>query len=220
MHSFAGSDVVAAHQSQRLLEAAAARTSTLARAAQRERRARKRTAAGSGDGAAGWCFRVLEPSDIGRLRALFDRLSPRSRHLRYLAPVRSQSESMLRRLADIDHEWHEALGAFDEGALVGVAHYFRDRADRVRAEISVEVADSHQRRGIGPRLLHELALLARGRGITEFNATALRENSGVLSLIHRLDWPSVVRPDGPELAIALTLPTGAMAPRTAAAMCS
>ena len=71
-------------------------------------------------------IRALEPADVDHLRALFERLSPRSRWLRYLAPVRSLTTSALRRLASIDHEVHEALGAFDEGELVGVAHYFRD----------------------------------------------------------------------------------------------
>ena len=68
------------------------------------------------------------------------------------------------------------------------------------------MADSHQRRGIGQRLLNELATLARERGICEFNATALRENAGVLAMVHNSDWPSVVRRAGSELDIVLTLP--------------
>jgi hypothetical protein len=49
-------------------------------------------------------------------------------------------------------------------------------------------------------------VLARGRGITEFSATALRENAGVLAMVHNSDWNSVVRRCGPEVEIALTLP--------------
>jgi GNAT superfamily N-acetyltransferase len=154
-------------------------------------------------------IRALNATDVDHLRALFERLSPRSRWLRYLAPVRSLTTSALRRLASIDHEVHEALGAFDEGELVGVAHYFRNRENPALAEISVEVADSHQRRGIGPRLLNELARLARERGICEFTATALRENAGVLAMVHNSAWPYVVRPSGSELDIVLTLPAAA-----------
>jgi GNAT superfamily N-acetyltransferase len=137
---------------------------------------------------------------------LSGRLSKRSRLLHYLAPVQTVSEQMLRRLAAIDHECHEALGAFDEGELIAVAHYFRYETDPARAEISVEVADSHQRRGIGQRLMNDLARLARERGITEFNATASLENRGVLAMVHNSQWPSQVRRSGPELDIAVTLP--------------
>jgi GNAT superfamily N-acetyltransferase len=142
-----------------------------------------------------------------------------SRWLRYLAPLRSVSELMLRRLSSIDHDRHEALGAFDEGELIAAAHYFRDAAEPARAEISVEVADSHQRRGIGQRLLNDLAGLARQRGITEFSATALRDNAGVLAMVHNSDWPSVVRPSGPEVEIALTLPDVVAEPPIALAPC-
>ena len=165
------------------------------------------------------CIRILEPADARHLRSLFGRLSMRSRWLRYLAPLRSVSELMLRRLSSIDHDRHEALGAFDEGELIAVAHYIRDLADPARAEISVEVADSHQRRGIGQRLLNDLAGLARGRGIAEFTATALRENAGVLALVHNSDWPSVLRPSGPEVEIALSLPDADARPALALAPC-
>ena len=199
MHAHFGADVVSARRSRFLAEAESARL---------EKRARKGRPSGAEPAGrqASFAVRTLEPADAEHLRALFGRLSPRSRWLRYLAPLRTLSEPALRRLAAIDHERHEALGAFDEGELVAVAHYFRDPQDPTQAEISVEVADSHQRRGIGPRLLNELAVTARQRGITAFSATALRENVGVLAMVHSSDWPSVVRPSGPEIDIALTLP--------------
>jgi GNAT superfamily N-acetyltransferase len=194
-----GADVVWARRAQFVAEAQAARLA-------KEARAQKSDAA---QASAGWstalCLRVLEPADAGHLRALFGRLSTQSRWMRYLAPLRKVSEQMLRRLASIDHESHEALGAFDEGELIAVAHYFRDASDPARAEISVEVADSHQRRGIGQRLMNDLAGLARERGITEFRATASLENRGVLAMVHNSQWPTQLRRSGPELDIALTL---------------
>ncbi len=196
-----GSDAIWARGSQFTAEAQAARLAKEAR--------RQRTASLKPSWPVDLAIRPLEPADIEHLRALFGRLSARSRWLRYLAPVRKLTEPALRKLACIDHELHEALGAFDGGELVAAAHYFREREDPARAEISVEVADSHQRHGIGPRLLNELAALARQRGITSFNATALRENVGVLSMVHNSDWPSVVTPAGSELDIALMIPAQA-----------
>ena len=149
--------------------------------------------------------RVLDPCDRSHLAALFERLSARSRYLRYLAPVHSLPERNLRRLASIDHQRHEAVGAFESGTLVGVAHYFRDADHPGRAEIAVEVADDHHRRGIGTSLLLELARLARERGIGEFVATSLLENRAVLALLRRSSLPVSVQEEGIDLNIVLDL---------------
>jgi GNAT superfamily N-acetyltransferase len=214
MRAYLGADLVSARSARFTSEAETART------AARVRRRRVSRAAEPTRLADRLCIRALEPADVGHLRSLFTRLSMRSRRMRYLAPLRSVSEATLRVLASIDHENHEALGAFDEGELIAAAHYVRDRADAGRAEISVEVADSHQRRGIGQRLLNDLAGLARQRGITEFSATALRENAGVLAMVHNSQWPFLVRQSGPELDIALTITDVAARPSIVLAPCS
>ena len=201
VHGHLGADLVTARRAHFIADAETARLAKQIRHGRTVDAAEARA-----ERSAGLSIRALEPADAEHLRALFGRLSAQSRWLRYLAPLRKLSEPALRRLASVDHDSHEALGAFEDGELVGVAHYFRERAEPTHAEISVEVADSHQRRGIGPRLLNELAVLARQRGITAFKATALRENRGVLAMVHNSDWPKVVTPVGPELDIALTLP--------------
>jgi GNAT superfamily N-acetyltransferase len=204
MYASLGSDLVTARRDRFIAAAQASRSA---------KQARLLSAATPADAERmplGVCIRVLEPADIGQIRALFERLSLRSRQLRFLAPVRTLSEQWLRTLASIDHVNHEALGAFDDGQMIGSAHYVREQADPLRAEISVEVADSHQRRGIGPRLLNDLALLARSRGIAQFYATALRENAGVVAMLRSSDWPSEVSYAGQELEIALTLPHGVL----------
>ena len=128
-------------------------------------------------------IRVLDSTDSPHVRDLFGRLSFRSRYFRYRAPIRSLSEQCVHELSSIDHETHEAVGAFDDGALVGAAHYFRSADDPTHAEISVEVADAHQRRGVGSRLVDELTRLARAQGITHFTANVLRENAPAMRLL-------------------------------------
>lgn len=149
--------------------------------------------------------RPLEPEDIDHLSALFDRLSPRSRYLRFLAPVHQLPAPVMRYLAAVDHVAHEAVGVFDADALVGVAHYFRSATDPGEAELSVEVADSHQRRGLGSLLLRELVDLGRQRGIVLLHATLLRENRAALALLRRPPWSPVVRSSGPELLVTIPL---------------
>jgi RimJ/RimL family protein N-acetyltransferase len=193
MYSTLTEQVAATHRGNLLREAETARLAARARARRRGMRARVR-------------LRPLGPADIDHLSALFDRLSPRSRHLRYLSPVPTLPEHQLRQLADIDHRHHEAIGAFQAGILVGAAHYVRSRDDPAQADISIEVADSHQRRGLGTRLVRELARRARQRGITRFTAVALSGNTAVPALLRRLGWPVAAGFAGPELDIVITLP--------------
>lgn len=150
--------------------------------------------------------RALEPADIDQLALLFDRLSLKSRYLRFMAPIPSVSPSVLRHLAAIDHLRHEAVGAFDGDELVGSAHYFRSTEHPDAAEIAIEVADTYQQRGLGACLLRVLSDLARERGITEFTATALRENNAVRALLRGAGWPIATRLAGPESSMVITLP--------------
>ena len=111
----------------------------------------------------------------------------------------------LRHLAAVDHQAHEAVGAFEAGEQVGAAHYFRSREEARRAEIAVEVADVHQQHGLGRRLLVELARLARDRGSTHVTAIALAENPGVRGMLRQPRWPTTTHPDGTEIVLVMRL---------------
>ena len=150
-------------------------------------------------------IRPLDPRDAHHLADLFARLSPTSRHLRYLTPMSTLPAGHLRHLAAVDHQAHEAVGAFEAGELVGAAHYFRSREEPKQAEIAVEVDDVHQRHGLGGRLLGELARLARDRGITHFTAIALAENPGVRGMLRQPRWPTTTHTHGTEIVLMMRL---------------
>ena len=65
--------------------------------------------------------------------------------------------------------------------VVAVANYVRLR-DRTIAEAAFAVADEHQRRGIGTRLLEQLAARAAGVGIERFVAEVLPANRDMLGV--------------------------------------
>lgn len=192
MHSFMGAELAHEHRRELRREADASRIA-----------ANTRALPASG---AGVQLRQLTPQDAHHMVELFDRLSPRSRYLRFFAPLRKLSRRALRALSDIDHDRREAVGAFDGGMLIGTARYYRNDCEPTTAEIAIEVADEYQRQGIGARLIHELARRGRERGITRFVATALSENSGAMHLLQQAPWPAVVSVDGPELSIAMSMP--------------
>ena len=98
-------------------------------------------------------LRPIGREDREGLAALFARLTPESRHRRFLTPKHELTPRKLAFFTDIDHVRHEAIAALDQrdGSIVGVARYahFGDRA-RV-AELAVLIADDLQRRVSAPR---------------------------------------------------------------------
>ena len=80
-------------------------------------------------------------------------------------------------------DWVErgALVGTNAGRVVALANYVRLRDVRA-AEVAFAVADDFQGRGIGTRLLEQLAERARSVGIHEFVAEVLRDNGPMLGV--------------------------------------
>ena len=110
---------------------------------------------------------------------------------------------------------HRAIGAFDGDVLVGAAQYFRSSTCPHQAEVALEVADSHHRRGLGARLVGALARLAAHEGITHLTATVLAENRPVLRLMRQAGRHISATPSGPYVEVVVTLPAEPTSPHPA-----
>ncbi|HXF99102.1 MAG TPA: GNAT family N-acetyltransferase [Gaiellaceae bacterium] len=144
------------------------------------------TAPGGGAGAAdvvlrdGTTLRLRPPTreDAEALRRFFRSLSPRSLYLRFHGFPRLDAR-LVQPLLEPDWEERGALLGELEGEVVAVGNYVRLR-DRARAEAAFTVADAYQGRGIGTRLLEQLAAKAAERGIERFVAEVLPDNRDML----------------------------------------
>ena len=138
--------------------------------------------------------RPVRRDDWELLLAGFERLGPRSRYQRFLAPMAELTEDDVSYLTDVDHHDHEALAAIDPvtGDGVGVARFIRcaDRPDT--AEAAVTVIDDWQGRGLGTALLDLLAERARAEGIVRFTALLLAENRDMLEVLEAIGPLNVV----------------------------
>ena len=150
-------------------------------------------------------LRCLTPADARHMTALLERLSPQSRYRRYFRLIRSIPPADIARFVGLGPD-HVAVGAFDGDVLVGAAQFFRSSERPDHAEVALEVADSHQRRRIGARLVDELARLAANEGITHFTASVLAENRPVLGLIRHSGWHVTTSFDGIYVDVVMTLP--------------
>jgi ribosomal protein S18 acetylase RimI-like enzyme len=149
--------------------------------------------------------RPLRDGDAETVMQVFERLGEGSRRTRFNGPKPRLSPAELEHLAAVDETRH-VLVAYFEGderdRPIALARLVRDGSS---AEIAFEVADQHQRLGIGSALAAELLADARAAGITEVTALVATENTSAVSLLRRVVDRLEMRFEGPELAIRAAL---------------
>lgn len=134
-------------------------------------------------------IRPIRPDDGPELQAAYDRLSTRSKYLRFLAPKPHLNCKETRYLVEIDGRDHVALVATPAEhpeRIIAVARFVRLREDPRCAEFAIVVGDEFQHQGLGAELMRLLAAIAAERGIDAFRATVLAENTAVRALVHGL----------------------------------
>lgn len=118
-----------------------------------------------------WTIEPLRRGDIASIIDLFEQMSAKSRRQRFLTSMPRLSTKMLTALGDVDGVRHIAVAARAGGRCVGIARAVATRRDPSVADVAVSVADAHQGKGLGRRLVDVLAGEARARGIRMFEAT-------------------------------------------------
>jgi RimJ/RimL family protein N-acetyltransferase len=131
-------------------------------------------------------LRPILPYDRVGLEASTDRLSPRTRYLRFFSAYTPPPEA-LARLADVDYPEHfawVALAPDEPGApIIGSGRFFRLAEAPDTAELALTVVDEYQRRGLGTALCDALAVTATEAGYRRFAAVVLSENIPVRGLL-------------------------------------
>jgi acetyl coenzyme A synthetase (ADP forming)-like protein len=148
-------------------------------------------------------LRPPRSEDAGALLGFFRSLSERSLYLRFhgFPTLGAKTVEPL-----LDPDWSERgalLGAFaEDGAerVVAVANYLRLR-DPSAAEAAFAVADEYQRRGIGTRLLEQLAARASGAGIERFVAEVLPDNRDMLGVFEAVGFELAREFEGGEVEV-------------------
>ena len=132
----------------------------------------------------GLTIRSLRNGDTETVAALFERLGAHSRERRFCGAKPRLTAPELARLARVDARHHVLVGyVVGDPGPAGIARLVRNG---MSAEIALEVADAHQRRGVGTLLARELAADARAAGITTLVATVCGDNPQVVSLLTRV----------------------------------
>jgi acetate---CoA ligase (ADP-forming) len=148
-------------------------------------------------------LRPLRPDDASALHRFLDALSPDSVYFRFFNPRPAEAaiDRLLRARADDEF----ALIAECGGAIVALAQYARLEGRPADAEAAFLVADAMQGRGIGTRLLEELADHARPRGIQRFYAWVMSANHRMLQVFVDSGFAVQSRSDQGVMEVVLSL---------------
>ncbi|BAN48420.1 GNAT family N-acetyltransferase [Metapseudomonas resinovorans] len=127
-------------------------------------------------------IRPLRAEDREREREFIRRLSPETRHLRFLCAIKEASPALLDQLMDVDYRDRMAFVALvhRDGELieVGVSRYAATD-EPGHCECAVTVADDWLGRGLGVVLMRHLIDSARNNGFKRIYSVDAATNAGM-----------------------------------------
>lgn len=139
--------------------------------------------------------RPVRADEAPRIEAFHRALSSETIHFRYFSGLAILPKLILRRFTHPDPERECVLVAELGDELIGLASYHR-RLGEDAAEVAFVIADAHQGRGLGTRLLEALAEHARVHGVARFRADTLVGNRAMLRVFHDAGFAVEREPDG------------------------
>jgi len=157
-------------------------------------------------------IRGIRPDDKAMIENAFQKLSSQSIYQRFLTGKNSLTGAELKWATEVDFERTIALVVeLDEdprGAIIGAGRYVEcdGEDDTIRpAEIAFAVEDEFQGKGIGKILMKHLTLIARAKGVTQFEAIVFAQNKGMLKVFASSGLPMETKGLGSEVRVVLSL---------------
>ena len=149
-------------------------------------------------------IRALRKEDAQLERDFIRNLSPESRWMRFLGQIGEPSDSLIRKLTELDYRHDMAFVALARkgGTIheVGVSRYSL-APDGQSCECAVTVADAWQGKGLGTVLMRDLIDIARRRGIRSMFSIDANENERMRELARDLGFKREQALDDPTRVI-------------------
>ncbi|RUW88851.1 GNAT family N-acetyltransferase [Mesorhizobium sp. M7A.F.Ca.US.011.01.1.1] len=149
-------------------------------------------------------IRPIKPADIALYPEFLARISPDDLRLRFLAPRKSFSDQMLKRLTQLDYDRNMAFVALETstGLLAGISRLSCD-PDHAVAEYALLVRTDLQGHGLGWELLKQIVDYAKADGIGRIEGIVLSENVKMLAMCREFGFSVRHHPSEPGLVEAI-----------------
>ncbi|KHA71225.1 GNAT family acetyltransferase [Pseudomonas chlororaphis] len=148
-------------------------------------------------------IRALAAKDREREYTFIKRLSPESRHLRFLAQISEPGTALLDQLMDVDCKQRAAFIALvhENGELIeiGISRYAA--TGEQDCECAVTVADEWTHLGLGTLLMEHLIKAARHNGFKHLYSVDSASNTAMRDLARSLGFETHSDPDDPHQVI-------------------
>ena len=130
-------------------------------------------------------FRTLGQADAGEIERHLLRLNAEDRYSRFHG--RAGDEHVRRYVSNLPWATHSAIGAFEQGRLVGIGEIAYDKPFLPKvAEIAVSVDRSLRTRGVGRELIERAVRAAAWRGADQCTLHFLHTNPSIPRIVRRL----------------------------------
>jgi acyl-CoA synthetase (NDP forming)/ribosomal protein S18 acetylase RimI-like enzyme len=148
-------------------------------------------------------LRPITPRDGDALRAFHTSLSDRTVYFRFFSAKPALTDADVQYFTNVDYDSRVAFVALDAGVMVGVGRF--DAIGDGKAEVAFVIRDDVQGLGLGSVLLEHLAAAARERGVTQFVAEVLPENSRMLATFREAGFEVHQRREEDVLAVSFDI---------------
>jgi RimJ/RimL family protein N-acetyltransferase len=153
--------------------------------------------------------RAIRPDDACAILKAFRHLDRESVYRRFFSPKKDLSPSELDELTDVDFSQVVALVVTRQSSegetLIGGGRYAVEDPTSGAAEIAFMTDGAHRGLGIASLILKHLVTIARGAGVSRFDAEVLAENQPMFAVFRRSGLPMNLVRDGSTLHLTLSL---------------
>jgi len=135
--------------------------------------------------------RPVVPADAPLLIDMFNKMTPRSRYLRFMTNTQELPEGLLHQFTHLDYHASFAIAclaeADDQNEIIAVARYSLDPDEHI-ADLGVAVRDDWQHLGIGKSLLAKIIVIGREHGISRFGSMMDPQNDIMKKTLRELGY--------------------------------
>jgi acetyltransferase len=136
-------------------------------------------------------LRPMKPEDEPLVSNFLGRCSEETIYFRYFRLIKKWTHEMLIRFTQNDYDREMGLMAIGQPPgpeiMMGVSRLVME-TNRETAEFAVIVADPWQGKGLGPKLVEEVIVIARKRGVKLLWGEVLATNQPMLDMVKRLGF--------------------------------